>query len=150
MEQVKCPECGGTKCTALNNETYRCLYCGATIKVKSEEEVQQTVQQAPQSVAQQPQVVVQVQVPQQPVQPQYTQQPVQTQKVHNRSKGVAAILALLFGGVGGQFFYLGDIPVGVACILSCFTGIPALIGVICAIYYICMSDQEFDEKYNMK
>ena len=150
MEQVKCPECGGTKCTALNNETYRCLYCGATIKVKLEAEVQQTVQQATQSVAQQPQVVVQVQVPQQPVQPQYTQQPVQTQKVHNRSKGVAAILALLFGGVGGQFFYLGDIPVGVACILSCFTGIPALIGVICAIYYICMSDQEFDEKYNMK
>ena len=150
MEQVKCPECGGTKCTALNNETYRCLYCGATIKVKSEEEVRQTVQQATQSVAQQQQVVVQVQVPQQPVQPQYTQQPVQTQKVHNRSKGVAAILALLFGGVGGQFFYLGDIPVGVACILSCFTGIPALIGVICAIYYICMSDQEFDEKYNMK
>ena len=149
MEQVKCPECGGTKCTALNNETYRCLYCGATIKVKTEEEVQQTVQQATQSVAQQPQVVVQVQVPQQPVQPQYTQ-PVQTQKVHNRSKGVAAILALLFGGVGGQFFYLGDIPVGVACIISCFTGIPALIGVICAIYYICMSDQEFDEKYNMK
>ena len=150
MEQVKCPECGGTKCTALNNETYRCLYYGATIKVKPEEEVRQTVQQATQSVAQQPQVVVQVQVPQQPVQTQYTQQPVQTQKVHNRSKGVAAILALLFGGVGGQFFYLGDIPVGVACILSCFTGIPALIGVICAIYYICMSDQEFDEKYNMK
>ena len=149
MEQVKCPECGGTKCTALNNETYRCLYCGATIKVKSEKEVQQTVQQATQSVAQQPQVVVQVQVPQQPVQPQYTQQPVQTQKVHNRSKGVAAILALLFGGVGGQFFYLGDIPVGVACILSCFTGIPALIGVICAIYYICMSNEEFDQKYNM-
>ena len=150
MEQVKCPECGGTKCTALNNETYRCLYCGTTIKVKSEAEVKQTVQQSAQTVAQQPQVVVQVQVPQQPVQPQYTQQPVQTQKVHNRSKGVAAILALLFGGVGGQFFYLGDIPVGVACILSCFTGIPALIGVICAICYICMSDQEFDEKYNMK
>ena len=57
MEQVKCPECGGTKCTALNNETYRCLYCGATIKVKTEEEVQQTVQQATQFVAQQPQVV---------------------------------------------------------------------------------------------
>ena len=139
MEQVKCPECGGTKCTALNNETYRCLYCGATIKVKSEEEVQKTVQQT-QSVAQQPQVVVQVQVP---------QQPAQTQKVHNRTKGVAAILALLLGGFGVNFFYLGDIPVGVACILSCFTGIPALIGVICAIYYICMSNEEFDQKYNM-
>ena len=149
MEQVKCPECGGTKCTALNNETYRCLYCGATIKVKPEAEVRQTVQQATQSVAQQPQVVVQVQVPQQPVQPQYTQQPVQTQKVHNRSKGVAAVLALLLGGFGVNFFYLGQIGVGIACIIFSFTGIPSLIGVICAIYYICMSNEEFDQKYNM-
>ena len=140
MEQVKCPECGGTKCTALNNETYRCLYCGTTIKVKSEEEVQQTVQQATQSVAQQPQVVVQVQVP---------QQPAQTQKVHNRTKGVAAILALLLGGFGVNFFYLGQIGVGIACIIFSFTGIPSLIGVICAIYYICMSNEEFDQKYNM-
>ena len=139
MEQVKCPECGGTKCTALNNETYRCLYCGATIKVKSEEEVQKTVQQT-QSVAQQPQVVVQVQVP---------QQPAQTQKVHNRTKGVAAILALLLGGFGVNFFYLGQIGVGIACIIFSFTGIPSLIGVICAIYYICMSNEEFDQKYNM-
>ena len=149
MEQVKCPECGGTKCTALNNETYRCLYCGATIKVKPEAEVRQTVQQATQSVAQQPQVVVQVQVPQQPVQTQYTQQPVQTQKVHNRSKGVAAVLALLLGGFGVNFFYLGQIGVGIACIIFSFTGIPSLIGVICAIYYICMSNEEFDQKYNM-
>ena len=140
MEQVKCPECGGTKCTALNNETYRCLYCGATIKVKSEEEVKQTVQQSAQTVAQQPQVVVQVQVP---------QQPAQTQKVHNRTKGVAAILALLLGGFGVNFFYLGQIGVGIACIIFSFTGIPSLIGVICAIYYICMSNEEFDQKYNM-
>ena len=149
MEQVKCPECGGTKCTALNNETYRCLYCGATIEVKPEAEVRQTVQQATQSVAQQPQVVVQVQVPQQPAQPQVQQQPAQTQKVHNRTKGVAAILALLLGGFGVNFFYLGQIGVGIACIIFSFTGIPSLIGVICAIYYICMSNEEFDQKYNM-
>ena len=51
MEQVKCPECGGTKCTALNNETYRCQYCGATIKVKSEAEVQQTTDNVVQPTA---------------------------------------------------------------------------------------------------
>ena len=51
MEQVKCPECGGTKCKALNNETYRCLYCGATIKVKSEAEVQQTTDNVVQPTA---------------------------------------------------------------------------------------------------
>ena len=82
-------------------------------------------------------------------QPQVQQQPAQTQKVHNRTKGVAAILALLLGGFGVNFFYLGQIGVGIACIIFSFTGIPSLIGVICAIYYICMSNEEFDQKYNM-
>ena len=105
MEQVKCPECGGTKCTALNNETYRCQYCGATIKVKSEAEVQQTVQQATQSVAQQPQVVVQVQVPQQPVQPQYTQQPEQQQEEIKKDKGIWTSVSISFYIVCGIFFW---------------------------------------------
>ena len=105
MEQVKCPECGGTKCTALNNETYRCLYCGATIKVKPEAEVQQTVQQATQSVAQQPQVVVQVQVPQQPVQPQYTQQPEQQQEEIKKDKGIWTSVSISFYIVCGIFFW---------------------------------------------
>ena len=105
MEQVKCPECGGTKCTALNNETYRCLYCGATIKVKPEAEVRQTVQQATQSVAQQPQVVVQVQVPQQPVQPQYTQQPEQQQEEIKKDKGIWTSVSISFYIVCGIFFW---------------------------------------------
>ena len=105
MEQVKCPECGGTKCTALNNETYRCQYCGATIKVKSEAEVQQTVQQSAQTVAQQPQVVVQVQVPQQPVQPQYTQQPEQQQEEIKKDKGIWTSVSISFYIVCGIFFW---------------------------------------------
>ena len=105
MEQVKCPECGGTKCTALNNETYRCLYCGATIKVKPEAEVRQTVQQATQSVAQQPQVVVQVQVPQQPVQPQYTQQPEQQQEEIKKGKGKWTSFSIFLYIFCGIFFW---------------------------------------------
>ena len=105
MEQVKCPECGGTKCTALNNETYRCLYCGATIKVKSEAEVQQTVQQSAQTVAQQPQVVVQVQVPQQPVQPQYTQQPEQQQEEIKKGKGKWTYVSIFFYIFCGIFLW---------------------------------------------
>ena len=105
MEQVKCPECGGTKCTALNNETYRCLYCGATIKVKSEAEVQQTVQQSAQTVAQQPQVVVQVQVPQQPVQPQYTQQPEPQQEEIKKGKGKWTSFSIFLYIFCGIFFW---------------------------------------------
>ena len=100
MEQVKCPECGGTKCTALNNETYRCLYCGTTIKVKSEAEVKQTVLQSAQPVAQQPQVVVQVQVPSSQF-TQVPQQPEQQQKEIKIKTGVGTYLAIfLFCVVG--------------------------------------------------
>ena len=103
MEQVKCPECGGTKCTALNNETYRCLYCGTTIKVKSEEEVQQTTDNVVQPTAQQ--VIVQVQVPQQPVQPQVPQQPEQQQEEIKKDKGIWTSVSISFYIVCGIFFW---------------------------------------------
>ena len=94
MEQVKCPECGGTKCKALNHETYRCQYCGATIKVKSEAEVQQTTDNVVQPTAQQ--VIVQVQVPQQPVQPQVPQQPEQQQEEIKKDKGIWTSVSISF------------------------------------------------------
>ena len=103
MEQVKCPECGGTKCTALNNETYRCQYCGATIKVKSEAEVQQTTDNFVQPTAQQ--VIVQVQVPQQPVQPQVPQQPEQQQEEIKKDKGIWTSVSISFYIVCGIFFW---------------------------------------------
>ena len=103
MEQVKCPECGGTKCTALNNETYRCLYCGATIKVKSEAEVQQTTDNVVQPTAQH--VIVHVQVPQQPVQPQVPQQPEQQQKEIKKDKGIWTSVSISFYIVCGIFFW---------------------------------------------
>ena len=103
MEQVKCPECGGTKCTALNNETYRCLYCGATIKVKSEAEVQQTTDNVVQPTAQQ--VIVQVQVPQQPVQPQVPQQPEQQQEEIKKDIGIWSSVSIFFYIVCGIFLW---------------------------------------------
>ena len=103
MEQVKCPECGGTKCKALNNEAYRCLYCGATIKVKSEAEVQQTTDNVVQPTAQQ--VIVQVQVPQQPVQPQVPQQPEQQQEEIKKDKGIWTSVSISFYIVCGIFFW---------------------------------------------
>ena len=103
MEQVKCPECGGTKCIALNNETYRCQYCGATIKVKSEAEVQQTTDNVVQPTAQQ--VIVQVQVPQQPVQPQVPQQPEQQQEEIKKDIGIWSSVSIFFYIVCGIFFW---------------------------------------------
>ena len=128
MEQVKCPECGGTKCTALNNETYRCLYCGTTIKVKSEEEVQQAADKVVQPTAQQ--VVVQVQVPQQPVQPQYTQQPEQQQEEIKKGKGKWTYVSIFFYIFCGIFLWdIGLINIKDMIIMS-------IVGFTVFIYYI--------------
>ena len=128
MEQVKCPECGGTKCTALNNETYRCLYCGATIKVKSEAEVQQTTDNVVQPTAQQ--VIVQVQVPQQPVQPQVPQQPEQQQEEIKKGKGKWTSFSIFLYIFCGIFFWnIGLINIKDMIIMS-------IVGFTVFIYYI--------------
>ena len=128
MEQVKCPECGGTKCTALNNETYRCQYCGATIKVKSEAEVQQTTDNVVQPTAQQ--VIVQVQVPQQPVQPQVPQQPEQQQEEIKKDIGIWSSVSIFFYIVCGIFLWdIGLINIKDMIIMS-------IVGFTVFIYYI--------------
>ena len=43
-----------------------------------------------------------------------------------KNKVIAAILALLFGGLGLHKFYLGKILWGVIYLLFCWTGIPCL------------------------
>ena len=128
MELVKCPECGGTKCIALNNETYRCQYCGATIKVKSEAEVQQTTDNVVQPTAQQ--VIVQVQVPQQPVQPQVPQQPEQQQEEIKKGKGKWTYVSIFFYIFCGIFLWdIGLINIKDMIIMS-------IVGFTVFIYYI--------------
>jgi TM2 domain-containing membrane protein YozV len=47
------------------------------------------------------------------------------------------ILAILLGGLGIQHFYIGKIGMGILSILFCWTGIPALIGLIQGIIALC-------------
>ncbi|WP_392552247.1 TM2 domain-containing protein [Orbus wheelerorum] len=78
-------------------------------------------------------------------------------KKSNKSKVVAGLLALFFGGLGVHKFYLGQIGLGVlylvCTILGLFLlGIPtliiAIVSFIEAIVYFCSSDENFDKKYN--
>lgn len=64
-----------------------------------------------------------------------------------KNRLVAALLALLVGGVGIHKFYLGRIGWGVVYILFCWTLIPVLISFVEAIVYLCMSDEAFETKY---
>lgn len=132
---IKCPDCQGTRCNELPNGKYRCLYCGSTFAVESSKQDGQ--QPTPQQV--QPQVI-------------YIQQPVQNQpqtaRTGSRTRTTAVVLALLLGGIGGQFFYLGKTMLGVLCLIFCWTWIPYIVAIIHMILLLCMSDDEFDRKYN--
>lgn len=64
-----------------------------------------------------------------------------------RSKGTAALLAFLLGGLGVHKFYLGRGGMGVVYLLFCWTFIPAIVAFIETFILIGMSDQEFAMKY---
>jgi len=66
---------------------------------------------------------------------------------NSRDRTTTGILALLTGGVGGQFFYLGSWGLGIACVLFFWTWLPAIFSLVQAIRYLCMSDQVFQQKF---
>lgn len=65
-----------------------------------------------------------------------------------KSRTVAALLALLLGGLGAHHFYLGNTVLGVIYLVFCLTFIPALVALIEGIVFLCMSDELFNAKYN--
>jgi TM2 domain-containing membrane protein YozV len=66
----------------------------------------------------------------------------------NRNRTSAAIFALFLGGLGIHKFYLGQTGAGIVYLLFCWTLVPAFIGFIEGIVYLCMSDTTFNAKYN--
>ncbi len=68
--------------------------------------------------------------------------------MNKRSKVAAVLLAFFLGGFGIHKFYLGQTGKGIIYLIFCWTGIPAIIAFIEFILYLCMSDEEFDYKYN--
>lgn len=60
------------------------------------------------------------------------------------------MLTIIFGWAGVQWFYLGKTTLGVFHLVFFWTGIPALLSIFYAIWFICMSDSKFNELYNMR
>ena len=65
-----------------------------------------------------------------------------------RNRIVAALLALIFGGIGIHKFYLGRKGAGALYLIFCLTLIPALLGFIDAILLFLSSDASFHAKYD--
>lgn len=68
--------------------------------------------------------------------------------VEGKSKVAAGLFGIFLGGLGVHKFYMGKVGMGILYLLFCWTFIPALIGLIEGIIYLCESDEEFARKCN--
>lgn len=132
-ELIKCPECGGNKCEHVAGNSYRCLYCGTTIIMKSTP--------VPPPISNNANYVA----PPPPVNPASNQQPMLRD---NRDKTTTILLTIFLGGLGIQWFYLGKNVFGVLSLIFCWTWIPSIIALIQFIMLLSMSTEEFNRKYN--
>ena len=64
-----------------------------------------------------------------------------------KSRITAALLAIFLGGFGIHKFYLARPFQGILYLLLCVTFLPAIVGFIEGIAYLCMSDTGFARKY---
>lgn len=64
-----------------------------------------------------------------------------------KSKVTAGVLALLLGGLGIHYFYLGKSTGGIVFLLLCCTGIPSLLAFVQGIMMLTMTDEQFLQKY---
>jgi TM2 domain-containing membrane protein YozV len=67
---------------------------------------------------------------------------------NKKNKIISALLAIFLGGFGIHKFYLGKSVQGFIYLIFCWTFIPWLIGFIEGIYYLILTDQDFDIKFN--
>jgi TM2 domain-containing membrane protein YozV len=139
MAENVCPQCGAP----IDPGATECKFCGEKLAVQ---QAAQQVQQ-PQTVyvqQPQPQVVIQQAAPQQVymtgINPAW---PV-------KSKVAAGILAIFLGGIGVHKFYMGKIGMGILYLLFCWTGIPACVGFIEGIIYLCSNDENFQLKHHVR
>lgn len=65
-----------------------------------------------------------------------------------KDKATAGLFALLLGGIGAHRFYLGNVGLGVLYLFFFWTFIPAGIALIEGIYFLTMSEDAFNAKYN--
>ena len=65
-----------------------------------------------------------------------------------KDKNTAGILGILLGGIGVHKFYLGQTGMGILYVLLCWTGLPALAGLIEGIILLTMTTEAFNARYN--
>jgi len=67
---------------------------------------------------------------------------------NQRHRVTAALFAIFLGGLGIHKFYLGYIMGGLIYLLFFWTFIPSLVSFVEGIYYLVISDADFNRRYN--
>ncbi|HOP57352.1 MAG TPA: NINE protein [Bacillota bacterium] len=66
-----------------------------------------------------------------------------------KNRIAAGLFAIFLGGIGVHRFYLGQVGLGLIYVLFCWTGIPAIIGLVEGILILTMTDEQFRDKYEL-
>ncbi len=135
MSQLVCPACGAN----VGPNDIECKYCGEKLSFTpaANQQIQQPVQQP---AAPQPVVQNIYQAPASAVDPSW---PI-------KSKTVAGLLGIFLGGLGIHKFYLGKVGTGILYLVFCWTYVPAIIGFIEGITYLCSNDENFELKHHVR
>ncbi len=137
MAENKCPQCGAP----IDPGATECKFCGEKL---AGQQVQQVQQAQPVQTQPQTQVVIQQAAPQQI----YVSGISPTWPI--KSKVAAGLLAIFLGGIGVHKFYLGKTGMGILYLLFCWTGVPAVVGLIEGILYLCSNDENFQLKNHVR
>lgn len=142
MEQRRCPSCGAP----VRDNEKNCRYCGEYLPSAAPVPPVNSPGYRPPNP---PPYTAGPAVPPPPYGGAYPP-PVYAPPVYpasNKSKVTAGVLGILLGGLGIHKFYLNKPGQGVLYLLFCWTGVPAIIGLIEGIIYLCADDQTFYYKY---
>jgi hypothetical protein len=140
MARMKCKSCGAP----IDTGATECKYCREPVDIEPPKYEQQSSQR---NQHQEPQYQAQQQYQSQPQyqQTQYQQPPIYLYE--SKSRVIAAVLAITFGWIGVHKFYLGKTGAGILSVLFFWTGIPCIVGLIEAIFYLTSSKEKFYWKY---
>jgi TM2 domain-containing membrane protein YozV len=69
-------------------------------------------------------------------------------KKSSKSKMTAALLAIFLGSFGLHKFYLGKVVWGLLYLFLFWSSISMILGFIDGIYYLTMSNKDFEDKYS--
>lgn len=141
MSERVCPQCGAP----IDPGASECKFCGEKLAVQQVAQQMVNQQAAPQQqvvyAQPQPQVVI-------------NQQPVYTTAINPawpvKNKMVAGLLGIFLGGLGIHKFYMGKIGMGILYLVFCWTYIPAIVGFVEGIIYLCSNDENFQLKHHVR